>query len=841
MAGSGYGVFVRQVAHCLWASYGCETTPGADASLSQLRLHWRHHAYVQLSHTTAMYVDSKPTSTFRDTLGWTMPSPFPTGTIRRPSIIRSDSSSPSLSGMEQYVPSFQQFVKRTPSVPREPLPAPPYEPRRASGSSAGCSRTPPVYAARRTSSVYSRSVSQWGSDNSSWKSDDFVDEPLPPLPTLQAVAYSASTPQLGEKQQPTPLLLQARNYSPLMITPSPTASRVSTPSPPPQRKPSILLPEPPVSVQVPRKHLRTVSLEQAKAEINAPGAVHLLPEELRAQTAKKSKSHDPLRMDSVALIAGASPLKLPDPPTLVDNQGRQRTLNSVSEPPASEYPFPPMDPESQDTGLAPRIDKSNHAALPLHLQQRKTSKDKATQTLGIDDVNHEQRGRTRYRKPRNVDYEHHIPNKRIETGRSSSEEETDARKIGKEYHSLLTDQYRSPTSSPTYHRAESDGSVNSHMKMIPKPLFQTKPPAQLPGAVNFRWNESYMSPYRLSDGNESFQNRRKDSSGSSLGPNPFENRRRFPSNSSVGPNPFELSHMPESTSQRRSTNGSIPISPPSDISPLTISEPPERLPVKQHKATNKRRGSDDYRASAFYPHVAPRKGRKSRTQPSKTDRKTPPMRLLHADIVAERLKTPDDSPVSTPHYKTPPSSQGSRDKYRKHSNASADSERPRLHERITKTAAKYTDLLTKPSELPERRNQQPALATRVIPGSPHLVTSPNRSKPAPVHLGWSDSAKTSYDKSRSLIASPKWYQNEPESPRTSNFTHIVTPARPLDERAAGLNEEETPRRKGSIFGSMFDGWKEIKAEKRREELKKVIKVFPNTPTITRRASTFGWM
>jgi hypothetical protein len=67
----------------------------------------------------------------------------------------------------------------------------------------------------------------------------------------------------------------------------------------------------------------------------------------------------------------------------------------------------------------------------------------------------------------------------------------------------------------------------------------------------------------------------------------------------------------------------------------------------------------------------------------------------------------------------------------------------------------------------------------------------------------------------------------------------------LDERAAGLNEVETPRRKVSIFGSMFEGWKEIKAEKRREELKRVIKVVAqegaSTPTITRRSSTFGWM
>lgn len=755
-------------------------------------------------------------------------------------MIRTDSSSPSLSGMEQSVPSFQSFVDRTPSVARAPLST--YVPRRASSSSACRSRTPPVYSARRSSSVYSRSVSRWGSENSSWMSEDFVDDPLPPLPILQSVAYSASTPQFGER--PSNLSpLPACKYSPLIITPSPTASRFSTPSPPPQHKPSILLPEPPVSIQVPRRHLRTVSLEKAQADSNAPGTVHLLPEELRAQIVKKSKSYDPVRVSSVALMAGANTAQTKNPPTLADNQGRRRTLNPRNEQFVTEYPFPAMKDESRDIALSPRIVRFREPAPPLILQRRKASKDKATQTLGIDDMEEDERGRTRYRKPRKTDYAHYIPNTRTNTERSLTDEETDAQKIAKEHHSLLTNQYRSPASSPRSHRTESDDSVNSHMKMIPKPLFQTHP-VQLPGAVNLSWNNSFWSPYRLSDGNESFQNRRKDSSGSSLGPNPFENGRRNPSNNSVSPNPFELSQMPESMHERRSTSGSIPISPPSDISPLTKYQPSARLPLKLHKTTGKRRDSDD-RVSAFFPYVVPPKDRKSRTQPCKVVRKTPPMRLLPADIVAERLKTPDDSLVSSPLNKIPASSLSSRDKYRKRGTASSDVRRPTLPDRIAKGAAKYTDLLTKPAQLPERRNQQPAVATRVIPGSPHLVPSPNRSQPAPVHLGWSNSAKSTYDTSRSLIESPKWYHKEPEPPQTPKFTHIAMPARPLDERAAGLNEEETPRRKGSIFGSMFEGWKEIKAEKRREELKKVIKVISqddsSTPTIARRSSTFGLM
>jgi hypothetical protein len=67
----------------------------------------------------------------------------------------------------------------------------------------------------------------------------------------------------------------------------------------------------------------------------------------------------------------------------------------------------------------------------------------------------------------------------------------------------------------------------------------------------------------------------------------------------------------------------------------------------------------------------------------------------------------------------------------------------------------------------------------------------------------------------------------------------------LDERAVGLRETDSPRRKSSLFGSVFESWKESKAEKRREELKKIIKVVPQengtAATGQRRASTFGWI
>ena len=216
-----------------------------------------------------------------------MPSPQPSGSIKRPPIIPNGSSLSSLGGRGQAVPSFQAFVKQTSPIGPKAVSPPP---GRASSSSPVRPRAPSTHT-RRSSSVYSRSTSQFGSEASSWRSADFADEPLPPLPTLLPVAYSASTPQLVERQL-TPPLLEPRTYRPLIRTPSPTASRVSTPSPP-QHKPSILLPLPPVQVKVPRKHLRSVSLATAKAEVHSPAAVHLLPEELRAEMIAKVSRCDP--------------------------------------------------------------------------------------------------------------------------------------------------------------------------------------------------------------------------------------------------------------------------------------------------------------------------------------------------------------------------------------------------------------------------------------------------------------------------------------------------------------------------------------------------------------------
>ena len=769
-----------------------------------------------------------------------MPSRQPAGTIKRQPLVTTGSSSSSLSGLEQSIPSFRNFVKRMPPPDQQkPLPPTPLVPRRTSSTLPPRPRTPSLYGRRRSSSVYSRTVSQWGPNAPSWTSADLADEPIPPMPFVQPLAYSASTPQLVEKQA-TPPLPQPRTYSPLIHTPSPTASRVTTPSRSPEPERSVLLPTPPASVKIPKKHLRTVSLEKAKAALNAPGAVHLLPEELRAQTLAKSRSQEPVRITSPIRIASLDFFAAKTPPsdvlgfpTLVDNQGRHRSVLSPRDGSESkvEYPFSATHVETiafeSSFGLGKCLD--NLKSSPAN-QLRFASKAESLQAPSSSDD--EPRGRTRYRGQESIDNSPNVPkNKR------RSQEEPAAQYMAEEYHSLLTEPSRQLSDSPSGHGTDSDESIRAHMKLVPRPLFQTKPPARLPGSmtadflgyVSRRESRKSVSPYRLSSPSSTDRTSEGRSSGSR-----------------VGSFPPRISLTPESMHRRRSTTGSIPISPPMDTTPIPPLQSPKTMAQTRKKAPAAKRSSDDNRVSAYYPHVARRKRKKNKDKENTSGSQAPPIPLLSTDIIAQRLETFEDTTDSSPMRSSPAISDlGS---LRSDNKANSDKARKPLYRRLAKGAAKYTYLLKKP-ESPHRRPYEPITAATVSPGSPHLLPSPAKAPPARIHLGWSDLAKSTFDKARSSVQSPNRSSPQPETPR---YLHVAASARPLDESRAGLSQPDSPRRKGSIFGSMLDGWKESKAEKRRDELKKIIKVVPRAEgagaggnskqgPMERRKSTFGWM
>jgi len=164
----------------------------------------------------------------------------------------------------------------------------------------------------------------------------------------------------------------------------------------------MLLPPPAGSVNIPKKHLRMVSLEHAKQMLQAPGAVHLLPEELRAQALGRSRSQDPMRITSFDIMSGiVTPPELPEAPTLVDSQVRERLPSSprVSLLPApySEHMLPAVTSPLGDSfhvGSGP-----SRTMAPLSGQTREASRMKAAQALGLADGD-DRRGRARERGPR---------------------------------------------------------------------------------------------------------------------------------------------------------------------------------------------------------------------------------------------------------------------------------------------------------------------------------------------------------------------------------------------------------------------------------------------------------
>lgn len=175
-------------------------------------------------------------------------------------------------------------------------------------------------------------------------------------------------------------------------------------------------------------------------------------------------------------------------------------------------------------------------------------------------------------------------------------------------------------------------------------------------------------------------------------------------------------------------------------------------------------------------------------------------------------------------------------KLRKASDASSEMSRQPFRRRVVRGAV---DLLTQ-YDLSHPVNYSRVTPSPVPGGSAQSLREPGNVKQKAVHLGWSDMAKSTFDR----VVSPTSSAPKVEPPL---ITHVAAPARPLDETKVGLRGVESPQRKNSIFGTFLDSWKESKAERRREELKKLIRFVPygeeNVGNVKskRRSSTLGWM
>ncbi|KAI7558846.1 hypothetical protein KC317_g10741, partial [Hortaea werneckii] len=651
-------------------------------------------------------------------------------------------------------------------------------------------------------------------------------------------------------------------------------------------RPSILLPPPLASAQVPKKHLRTVSLEKAQELIQAPGAVHLLPEELRAQqtlTRKTTRSQEPMRMASLEVFDAAT---VPSPelpassasvlPTLIDEYGRERLLASPRESRVPlfsyEMPSPPIPPAGEWKG----------AGFPFHVSERfeggrgrAVSREKVVQIPRFDQRS-EDRGRARIRGSRTLSYGNYIPSpgrgreSRIGEGEEYEDRlaKDEALRIAQDYHILLKEeqqeQYRPPSSSPAASRGSEPDDVRVQMKMVPQPLFHAKPWSGTPFRRGSADNNS--SPSRSSDRAES----------ELTSPSPFHLRSGSGASMSSsrgssdghGSFPLRLSTTPPPRPSRgSSTSGTIPISPPfaTDLPKKMSVASAKALPLAKKKIRKERAGrtrgdnGGANRVSMYYPHVMSRrtkkegrkkegggKEKKKKGKEAKQEEVSPGVPLLAADIVAQRLETPE----TTPEASLRSDSASGR--------SAVVEEKPTLHQLVLKGAARYAEKLTgsakqaagpassvsastaftKPQYQYTHDEPSADLHRIASPESPHLLPSPSSGKPPPIHLGWSAQSKSSFDRIRSPTAphSPKHRQRVKDLPAAQSITHIQTPARPMNERIAGLKEELSASETGGgnggnngtkpagILGGLMESWRESKAEKRREDLRKMIRV-----------------
>ena len=647
------------------------------------------------------------------------------------------------------MPTFQSFISRLPlvEVDFKPLPPTPLRPRRLS-SLLGSRDIESILLPRRTSSVYSRTISQWGPGAGTW----IGNSPAQSMPVMRPpIAYSRSTSELPVKAV-APQYLEPRIYSPLITTPSPSISRSSTPSPPPPHYALAYQRGSPPSISSKK---RNVSLAHAKQAMQAPGAVHLLPEELIAQSKGRSRSHEPVRLASMAIIPGDIPEIRS--PTLRDSQGRQRLVSVTSTAGYSDTPLSSnQNPDRKDSEAKFRLSRDPaRSVVPLDSQVRAESRAKAAKALGLD----EGRGRTRQRGARNVS--HHIPKmKRLS---SISPDHHVAESIAADYHALLTEQYCEASSAESM-GTRSDGEVIERMKMVPVPLFNYKPAAKWPPSHD---SENSISP----------SGRRVDSG--------------YATSSTRGTIPLGFSVGTSQARRRSKSSGSIPISPPLSATSMSLQQAfPPAFKATGARSTSTRQVSSakvDDRKSAYYPYVASRKG----ASKARKEASAQPLPPIATRFSSTKSRGSESASISAPSQSHPPVENDFA------SIISNSSEGP-LYGRIRGVLG-----WTKPRTSPERRPRE---------DSPHILPSPVL-KSSPTILGWTDQAKETFDRARSSM-----------QPTSFAITHTVSAPRPLDMRSAGYAEPDVPRRRGSIMTGIMTGFRENKAEKRREELKKLIQV-----------------
>lgn len=649
---------------------------------------------------------------------------------------------------------------------------------------------------------------------------------------FRPIAYDPSTPSSPvqdaeeeireEEEAADTMFLQPRTFSPLITSPSPTLSAVTTNPPPtePPQSPTSTIRSTETSI---RPRVPTISLKQAQRANQAPGAVHLLPEELRAQNLEKSKSKPQLRPETMSIFsAGAkAPLQSPKLPPAIVFPDLKRAISKPAASPSFANAFP--------------VGKEPVREMVSYFQESSKQNDGSESD--------EPRGRTMQR--RSLQYQQQLnANPPDFSDKIYSPSYSDEKIVNDiEYNDFAPEAVQASQSSPLRQPSSSPGggyssddSIRTHMKLVPQPLFQGKQPPShsrklSEGVVSSRASNTGTSVSPFS----TFKRVKSDDSSN------FSSASGRSARSSSGFGLRLSSDTPREENMGRASNnsstGMIPISPPDQYEPLPRSQDSimkkPKVPKIDTSASRSRRSSSaaaqrrKKSESKFYPHVMsrnkPKKPKKSEATVTAAasgatlPTVSPGKPLLATEIIAQALKTPPESSPQSPSLNSPLGSHP------------VAVQRTTSHGSSEKGTTKKPLLLRIAQRARRKSSQQdphisPPMAS---PSSPHLFPSPTSSNslskpktPLATYLGWSDASKTTFDEAHSPVTSVHHLR----------VTHVVAPAKPLDASKGGLGDQEpesptsTAPRRPSIFGGVLDSWRENKAQRRREDLKKLIRV-----------------
>jgi hypothetical protein len=597
------------------------------------------------------------------------------------------------------------------------------------------------------------------------------------MPTLflQPSIYSLSTPELT-LETPVP----PRPYEPLIASPSPSPSpsRESTPSPPSLRQYNEgLLPLPSQTLQAVTQHIRTVSLDKAKAALRSPGAQHLLPEEMRVLAAAK-KSNQQHIMRSSRSFEGLVPLKSPvlypvqpspilPSPTPLDWPLQATTFSDKHESKLSDEYF--------GMSKAKRMSMS-----PVERQLRSSIEISITRPSEPRATDYESRGRSRQQSrtgssKRLNGYESKMIDAYDDTSLDASSNESlidEARRLANEYHDLFKEDVKSPALRKN---SASPNSIKEKMKLVPQPLFFNPRKISKQRELQYQKERSQQrfppAPRKSSNSSRSAPSEPKGS------PKTRDRALNFP---------YKLSLTPGSTNakRRRSTSGTIPISPPfpgmSEHVPGLAKSKALPTPVQRKNSID-----DSNRFSAFYQRINADAQQLAREYNKPGSKVALEMNTLPSILSRPSIDTFASSSHASSHY----------GRSLKDGRASQDSG-------VSSGASS--------------RDRRAA-----APPKPFL------------HKGFAASvtSKFSHHVRKSSVTAAEGFSHLVDSFKTQrrpSFPVISAPMPiPIDDSSRlQVGDSAGSKKRPSIFTSISDHRREIKASKRREELKRTIKVVP---------------